>query len=151
MKNLFLILMLLIILNGCGSRQGRIAEETQSPQVYYETAWVDPQIIISDSLFTLIRSERIDSFLVDRPQPEAEGTTSISFDVSERACPVVINILNEKSARVFKPLLVKELPIGYYKLSLNTARVSYRTLPPGYYVIKVDNCGLPAMRLFTRQ
>ena len=150
MKNLFLLLTLTVIVNGCG-RLGRMSDEDRTPQVYYETAWIDPQIVISDSLFTLIRSERIDSFIVDRPSPEADGTTSISFKVPGMTCPVVINILDEKSARVFKPLLVKELPTGYYKLSLNTAQVSYRTLPPGYYVLKVDNCGLPAMRLFIRR
>ncbi|MFZ5979101.1 MAG: hypothetical protein ACOYVF_00580 [Candidatus Zixiibacteriota bacterium] len=150
MKKLFLFFTLIVVVAGCG-RRDRITEETVTPQVYYETAWIDPRIMISDSLFTLIRSERIDSFIVEAPVPEPEGTTSVSFEVSGSGCPVVVNILDEKSARVFKPLLVKELPAGFYKLSLNTAMVSFRTLPPGYYVLKVDNCGQPVMKLFTRQ
>ena len=149
MRKYIVLLTLITVVSGCG-RKVRVADESETPQVFYERAWIDPQIVISDSLFTLIRSERVDSFIVARPEPEAEGTASISFEVMEGSCPVVINILDEKSARVFKPLLVKELPSGFYKMSLNTASVSYRTLPPGFYVLKVDNCGLPAMRLFSR-
>jgi hypothetical protein len=149
MKKILLpVLIALTILGSCARRPPRPVEEQKT---YYETAWVDPQIVISDSLFTLIRAMRVDSFPVDTPVVESVTIPSVSFEVTRGDCPVVVNILDEKSAGVVWPLLVRNLEPGFYKLTLDFSRIDYRTLPPGYYVLKVVNCDIPQMKLFRRE
>ena len=147
-KFVFATLILIVILNGCGQRPPGPPEEQKD---YFETAWIDPQIVISDSLFTLIRASRIDSFPTDTPVIESITIPSVSFEVARADCPVVVNILDEKSAGVVWPLLVKNLDPGFYKLTLDFSRIDFRTLPPGYYVLKVVNCDIPQMKLFRRE
>ncbi len=148
MKKIFAVL-ILVVVGGCG-RPPDLTRKQEAP-VYYEVAWVDPQIIIADSLFTLIRAARIDSFIVEEPVIVSVKEPAVSFRVTDENCPVTVNILDEKSARVRWPLLVKNLSTGFYKLTLDFSRTDYQTLPPGYYVLKVDNCGLPQMKLFLRE
>ena len=147
-KKLFTALILTVLLGGCAQRAPEPSGEQKD---YFETAWIDPQIIISDSLFTLIRASRIDSFPVDTPVIESITIPSVSFEVARGDCPVVVNILDEKSAGVIWPLLVKNLDPGFYKLTLDFSRIDFRTLPPGYYVLKVVNCDIPQMKLFRRE
>jgi len=147
-KNLFAVLILVVILGGCAKRPPSPPEEQKD---YFETAWIDPQIVISDSLFTLIRASRIDSFPTDTPVVESITIPSVSFEVARGDCPVVVNILDEKSAGMVWPLLVKNLEPGFYKLTLDFSRIDFRTLPPGYYILKVVNCDIPQMKLFRRE
>lgn len=148
MKKILTVL-IVVVVGGCG-RPPDLNLEQETP-VYYEVAWVDPQVIIADSQFTLIRAARIDSFIVAEPVIESVREPAVSFQVTDENCPVTVNILDEKSARVRWPLLVKHLSSGFYKLTLDFSRTDYQTLPPGYYVLKVDNCGLPQMKLFLRE
>ena len=148
-KKYILTFLLITIINGCGQKPS-LTPETQ-PGVYYQTAWIDPQVVISDSLFTLFRASRIDSFQVEQPEIESIYEPSISFQINLYDCPVVVNILDEKSAGVVLPLLVKNLSPGYYKLSLDFSRMAYRALPPGYYILKVETCDIPQMKLFIRE
>ena len=147
-KILFAFFIFLSILGGCGKGPTVPPEEQK---YYFETAWIDPQIIISDSLFTLIRALRIDSFRVDTPVIESITIPSVTFEVTRADCPVVVNILDEKSAGVVWPLLVRNLAPGFYKLTLDFSRIDFHTLPPGYYVLKVVNCDIPQMKLFRRE
>ncbi|MBN1211669.1 MAG: hypothetical protein JXA92_03750 [candidate division Zixibacteria bacterium] len=147
-KIVFPVLIIIAVLGGCAKHPPSPPGEEKD---YFETAWVDPQIVISDSLFTLIRASRIDSFPVDTPVVESITIPSVSFEVVRADCPVVVNILDEKSAGVVWPLLVKYLEPGFYRLTLDFSRIDFRTLPPGYYVLKVVNCDIPQMKLFRRE
>jgi hypothetical protein len=147
-KILFTVSIVIAVFGGCAKRPPSPQEEQKD---FYETAWIDPQIVITDSLFTLIRASLIDSFPVDTPVVESITIPSVAFEVTRGDCPVVVNILDEKSAGVVWPLLVKNLEPGFYKLTLDFSRIDFRTLPPGYYILKVFNCDIPQMKLFRRE
>ena len=68
---------------GCIKRPAVVYDQPEVAQSgHYEKAWIDPQIIFSDTLYTLIRSDRIDSFYVDQPpDPDEELASAISFQI----------------------------------------------------------------------
>ena len=146
MKKFIIIISLVIIGLNCG--QPRIEEET--PLAHYQVAWVDPQIILSDSLYTLIRAERIDSFLVDEPTEEEDIASSIRFEINQPNCPVIINIESSQYARVVQPVLVKNLNPGFYKFTLNKERYDPEILPPGTYILQLTNCSDTYSSIFTK-
>ncbi len=108
---------------GCGvfrpvDRSGR---ERSAPSPY-ELAWVDPQIVITDSLFTLIRADRIDSFYVGLGAGRGEvAPPSLMFQITRGECITTANIMNDQG-QVVTPLVVQRLPNGYYKLTLEWRR-----------------------------
>jgi len=139
----FLGFLLLIIVQGCGKRQ------TVSPfgiggrrTINYEIAWVDQQIIVSDSLFTLIRAERIDSTYVDGSSyPVSVTTPALMFRVIDEECVVSVNLLGSKG-EVIRPLLVRNLSRGYYKLTVDLGRFSGEWRHPDTdFYLKADYCG----------
>ena len=135
-------LLLALVVFGCGKRQtfDRFGTEI-SEGGYFETAWIDPQVVISDSLFTLIRAERIDSFYVDRPAyPVSATITSLTFHVDEQSCLTTVNLLNA-AGEVIKPLLVRNLRPGYYKLTVDLSRFPQDRYPDTHFYLKADYCG----------
>ncbi len=135
-------LVLAVIVFGCGKRQmvDRFGTEI-SAGGYFETAWIDPQIVVSDSLFTLIRAKRVDSFYVNRPTyPVSATITSLMFHVDEQSCLTTVNLLNA-AGEVVKPLLVRNLSPGYYKLTVDLSRLPPERHPDTHFYLKADYCG----------
>lgn len=125
---------------GCGKRQVH-------PEVpgggHYEIAWVEPQVLVSDSLYTLIRAERIDSFYVGQPSDfSSTEAPSVMFHVTDDECFTSVNLLNS-TGEVIKPLLVKNLPSGFYKLTFHLSGLS-----EGNFYLRVDYCDSSVIQPF---
>lgn len=127
----------LTILTSCG-RIGRIGEE-QSDVYPYETLWVDPRIVHSDTLLTLIRADRIDSILIDPAAKPSPRSASVEIRIYESACNVSVNLL-DSGEKLLYPLLVRNLPQGFYRLTVEFGRFSSPPLLPGDYVLQADYC-----------
>lgn len=136
-----LLLILLLTLAGCFGRKQAPYTFPQLPEpVSYETVWVEPGIVLSDSLFTLIRADRIDSVLIDDvSNTYAPVTSSVEFAINQRACFTVINILNT-SQEVIMPLVATQLDPGHYRLSLNQPAIKRSGLPVGLYDLRCETC-----------
>lgn len=105
----------------------------------FETIWVDPAIMYSDTLVSLIRSERVDSVLL---APDEKGTrppASIEFLVDDVSCNVSVNLL-DAYGQMIQPLLLKRLPVGYYRLTVHNRKGSNTPLLPGPYMLEADVC-----------
>ncbi len=142
-KLLIGLLSLGVITASCGRHPGgeQIEERSQAtPEGTWEIAWVDPQIVLSDSLFTLIRSERLDSFPVTKPNPTA-AAPSIVFTITSASCPVTVNLMNSRDM-IVSPLLMQTLKPGHYKLTLDFSHFNYVHFPRGQYRLKANSCGL---------
>ncbi len=148
---------LLILLNACG-HQLEVAphqlpeEPIKLKDAVWQQAWVDPTVLYSDSLFTLIRADRIDSFLVPpaKLQPELPDLTSpagqnlpdvgaVKFRVPEGGCRVSITLVGDKI--VLQPVSGKTVTGGYYKLTCDLSKISPAEMPTGQYKIAIDYCG----------
>lgn len=132
--------LLLLVVVGCHGRRGGGMEETAPSTAIWETTWVDPQLVMTERMFTLIRSARLDSFVVKRPTPVGVGSQSLVWQVSERNCTATVNLLDSRGT-VVRPLLVRQLEPGHYKLTMDFSRIDYEELPSGEYSLRVDNCG----------
>ncbi len=137
-------------MTGCGKRQTVVYDQPEvSTQGYYETAWVDPQILISDTLYTLIAARRIDSFYVDEPlNPLEPMAPAIEFHVDQAGCFTSVNLLDERSA-VIRPLLARNLSYGYYKVTVNVSKISPWLSSTGTYFLKVEYCGFTVVERLT--
>jgi len=135
MKKL-MILLLPVLLAGC-HWGGRKAGDDES-RIHYEIAWVEPEMVLSDSICTLIRAARIDSFPSDNHPLEL--APSIIFEVAEPGCPVTVTLYDIYGAAI-RPLLVRELPPGFYHLTVSPTLRSTRPIPPGPYLLKSESCG----------
>lgn len=134
--------MLLLLGVGCGKRQTVIYDQPEiSPSGYWEKAWVEPKIVISDSLFTLIRSDFVDSFYVEEPpdlkQPVAP---SLFMPVLQTDCFVVANLLDDRG-EVVRPLIAQKMRYGYYQLTINEAALDPTVTGGGMLYVKVNYCG----------
>jgi hypothetical protein len=133
---LYASLLLLLISSGCGMR--RIHPEVpDGPR--YEIAWIDPQIVLTDSLFTLIRAERIDSFYVDRPTGGTSTAPSVVFHIVDVNCFTSVNLLGP-TGDVIKPLLAKNLRRGHYKLTVDWNRFPREHYPVISYSLRAEFC-----------
>lgn len=146
---LLLALVLTTVLIGCG-RKARMADEQKviwqdSP---YETLWVEPQIVLADSLMTLIRSDRIDSVLADPSPSMPQPQTAIEIRIFQPSCNVSVGLF-DADLRLVRPLLVRNLTTGFYRLTVNVDRFQKPALPPGKYYLKTDYCGEVQMALVT--
>ena len=147
MKNRVLIASLILIgvSAGCVKRQQVRYDQPELPSAgYWEIAWVDPEMIISESWFTLIRAGRVDSFYVDRPEKMFElAEPSLKFDVAEDSCFTVINLVTER-ADIIRPILARNLGRGLYKATIDLSRLGLPAAPAGGYYLKADFCGSTA-------
>ena len=134
---------LLAAMSGCG---GPTTIRTSDGRKYdlqesrFETLWVEPQIVASDSLMTLIRSERIDSIEIDPLDRAGRPKKSIEFRIAEMSCQVSVGLYNS-DLRMIYPLMVRDLPTGFYRLTVNMEK--FREPPPRYetFFLKADYCG----------
>jgi hypothetical protein len=132
--------LLMVVMAGCHGRRGGGTEEAAPSPTIWETTWVDPQLVITEKMFTLIRSARLDSFVVKRATPVGVGSQSVVWQVTGRNCTATVNLLNSRGT-VIRPLLVRQLDPGYYKLTLDFSRIGYEDLPQGEYQLRVESCG----------
>jgi len=146
-----MVIALVMSLFGCGRRMS-ISEEQPVLQdrSAYEIFWVEPQIVMSDSLITLIRSDRIDSAKADPSELIAHRPAAIDVCIQQPACNVSIGMY-DSNLRLLRPLLVKDLTAGYYRLTLQFDRFREPALPPGRYFLKADYCGKTEMSMFSNQ
>ncbi|MEW5795921.1 MAG: hypothetical protein AB1772_06125 [Candidatus Zixiibacteriota bacterium] len=144
-----LALTLVLSLVVCGRWAQRPEDRTamQEPGLY-EIFWVDPQIIYADTLMTLIRSERIDSSRIDPAELSTHQPAAIAIRVYQSSCNVAVG-LHDSSLRLIRPLLVRNLPAGFYRLTLHHDRFREPSLPPGRYFLKEDYCGRTEMATFS--
>ncbi len=104
----------IILVSGCIKRPA-VYNQPEIAEGIWEKAWVDPEIIMSDSLFTLIRSDRVDSFYVDDPF-SLSGIKSLEFSVTDSVCFVYVKLENDVQGTI-TPLIANKFPAGFYKLT----------------------------------
>ena len=140
MNRYLITLAILISLVGCGKKtlyNMPSVEETG----YYETAWIDPAVVLEDEWYTLLRSDRVDSFYVEiKPGEYRQMAPAIEFQVSQFECLTYVNLMNGRQ-EIIRPLLVKNLKFGYYKLTFNIGRLKREEIPAGDYFLKAEYCG----------
>lgn len=82
----------------------------------YELVWANPQIILADTVCTLIRASRIDSLPVDKRFPSANSLPSVEFEIPASGCTVSAVLTNAAGA-ITRTLLFRQLGRGSYRLS----------------------------------
>lgn len=132
--------LLVVALWGCGKETIYDQPGVESGG-FYETAWIEPKVVLEDPWYTLMRSYRVDSFFVeispDNPEPLKH---SIKLAVKNYECLAIVNLLNGQG-EVIRPLLAKNLGPGFYKLTLNVGELQKLKLPEDNYYLKADYCG----------
>lgn len=140
--SLLIIATTLLVIGGCGKRPVVNYSQPELPTSgYYELVWEDPRVLVSDSLYTLIRSQRIDSFYVEKPRdPFGLSDRTLVFQISDDACFVAIN-LYDAQGKISRPLLVRNLSRGFYKFSVDLGQLyaGNRTVRTSF--LKADVCG----------
>lgn len=139
----FVVVTTAVLVAGCG---GKATIKSPDGRKYdlqeqrYETLWIEPQIVYSDSIITLIRSDRIDSAIVDPVEKASRPASSIEIRIVEPSCQVTVGLYNSDFQMVY-PLLVRDLRTGFYRLNVNMD--IFRQPPPVYetYLLKADFCG----------
>lgn len=107
---------------------------------HWEIIWAEPRVLLSDSLYTLIRSDWIDSIQVEgAPQPFSRLATSVHFEVDVEDCFVAANLLDERGSLI-RPLLVQTFRRGHYKISLDFSRLD-QSIIGGSLFLDVEYCG----------
>ena len=144
MKNTPFLLSLAVcsILFGCGGPRTIIYDQPSLIVVeHYETVWVDPQILFSDSLVTVIQAARLDSVLLTSVSPERGKVARIGFHVVSDDCNVVVS-LADTTGRTLRPLFIQKLSPGHYQLTLNHPLSLEEIRPLSLYLLKADYCGV---------
>ncbi len=141
---LFLLSILLIAcMISCGKRQTLVFDQPSISQEigYYEKAWVDPQIRYTDSLITIIKASRVDSFYVEKIAPKfKDNLTSLAFEIKESRCFTSVLLLNN-FGDLLSVLVADELSHCHYKVTINRTQISYMQPPAERFFLKVDFCG----------
>ena len=143
-KTTFIIsaLLLLSLVNSCGKKtiiydQPELIAETG----FYQKAWVDPQIVYSDTLITIIRANRVDSFYVDTPEKDFnENIVTVAFEIYTPTCFTSVLLL-DASGNLISVLAADELPVGHYKVSLTKSKITYMQPGAKRFFLKTDFCG----------
>lgn len=142
MKYFIIILTLILLIAGCSRPPEVIYDQPDSTPVgYYEKAWVEPSIIMSDSLVSLIRSDRVDSFLVSAEEvTNSADLYSLSFQIETDQCMGFIWLIDSKGKEYLK-LVDRLLNYGYYKFNFNPNKLSDSTIPATDLFLKAEFCG----------
>jgi len=125
----------------CGKGPGRYGHErpkSKEPLVW-QTAWVDPRIVLSDTVLTLFQAGRIDSLQIEQSKVGNTANGAVEFRIDGPSCDVEINLLDSRS-RLIRHLLSRTLLEGYYKLTLNPGVAKRLIIVPGEYQISVHFC-----------
>jgi hypothetical protein len=131
---------LLLLVIGCVKGPPPVYDQPAMPVAgRWETAWVDPRIIVTDSLYTLISAQRVDSFYNEKASPYEHNPPSVTFEITEPACAVIANV-DDHRGTVILPILVKNLPPGFYKLTFHANLFKPNRRMPNYF-LTADVCG----------
>jgi putative lipoprotein len=128
----------IILLAGCGRKGGPGDEYRPQPRLYH-TVWVDPQIAYVDSLVTLIRADRIDSLKIEPGEQPLSQPASVEIAILEPRCNIAVGLLDENLGMI-RPLMVRNLTPGFYRLTFNYDRLNAPELLPGNYFIRAEFC-----------
>lgn len=109
---------------GCGGPPQTVYDQPSIPDGYWETAWVDPEIVITNTEFTLIKAQRVDSIWIQYKNEPIGSAPSIHFVVPE---PCFVTVRGGKDygtnmSPLMRMLIARNLPAGAYKMTFNTAR-----------------------------
>ncbi len=130
-----------LVLISCGKGPGRYGHErpkSKEPLVW-QTAWVDPRIVVSDTVLTLFQAGRVDSLQVEQSKAGKASNGAVEFQIDGVSCNVEINLLDSRS-RLVRHLMTRTLLAGYYKLTLNPGVAKRLIIVPGEYQISVHYC-----------
>jgi hypothetical protein len=139
-KKVYFLIVITVLLVSCGKKTlyNMPAVEERG---YYETAWIDPAVVLEDEWYTLLRSDKVDSFYVEiQPGEDRPLAPSIEFHISRPECLTHVNLMNGRR-EIVRPLLIKNLQQGFYKLTFNIGRLKKEELPAGDYFLKAEYCG----------
>lgn len=136
------IIVLTIMVGGaCGGKKFRLNDQPSfETKEKYELVWVEPQIIYSDSIVTLIKAARLDSILITSSTLSAPPGVKIAFVVSEEVCNVSIN-LGDSGGHLLRPIFIQNLSRGNYQLTLHYPSKLKEVIPLGSYHLEADYCG----------
>jgi len=133
------VLVVLLNLTGCFRQDP--SQQLPDEAGHYELAWVEPKILLSDSLFTLIRAERLDSFFVaEAGFGDNRIATSLVFETVGPDCFVRIGLLEPGGALVHS-FVAQKLPKGVYKFKFDQLRYAAPLLNAPYYYLTTEYCG----------
>ena len=137
------LLVVIFLIASCGMKQTvRYDQPILRQEIgYYEKAWVDPVVTYTDSILTIIRANRVDSFYVDKPVPSFQDhITTLAFEVTHPNCFTSVLLL-DNDGYVLSVLVADELSQGHYKVSLQSSQISYVQEPAKRFFLKIDFCG----------
>lgn len=125
----------------CGLGPGRYGAEKSKSGVplVWQTAWVDPHIVTSDTVLTLFQAGRVDSVQVERTRAVTNNGGAVKFQIQDITCDVEINLLDSQF-RLVRHLMSRTLPGGYYKLTLNPGIAKRMLIVPGQYQVSIRYC-----------
>lgn len=129
------------LLASCGKGPVRYGTErltTKAPLIW-QTAWVDPRIVASDTVLTIFQAGRIDSLQIEQSKTGQASNSAVEFQIEARSCDVEINLLDSRF-RLVRHLRSTTLPTGYYKLTLNPGVAKRLIIVPGEYQVSVRFC-----------
>ena len=136
-----LVSAVVVCLASCGKGPGRYGSERSKSGVplVWQTAWVDPRIVTSDTVLTLFQAGRVDSVQVERIGVSGNNGGAVEFQIEEASCEVEINLLDSQF-RLVRHLMSRTLLSGYYKLTLNPGIAKRLLIVPGEYQVSIRYC-----------
>lgn len=124
---------IVLIVSGCGKPAPFGQQGGQPANGHWEMVWAEPKVVASDTLFTLLRSDWVDSFYVAQSGNQRNHVPTLSFFVDANDCFVSANLI-DGSQSIIQPLIALNLPYGYYKLTFNLAAPAYGPSPEQFAV-----------------
>lgn len=142
MKYWFIFPLLFLLGEGCSRRPQVVYNQPEQPKNgYYDMVWVEPQMYLADSLFTLIRADRLDSAFIEKNQDRYPVVSpSVIFKIDRSACFTKVDLLNI-DGEVVRLLLATNLPFGCYKFSLNRDTHFFEEYAEKAHLLRADYCG----------
>ena len=147
--------LVLISLISCGKRQTTtVFDQPENPgAVNYEKVWVNPSIVASDTLFTLVKAERLDSILVeniDGTISERGDVISFSFHIDLASCKTNIYLTDSYNQEVMR-LYQADLPTGYYRFNCDRSRINIEGLQYSDLFVKITYCARSVIQKLDNQ
>lgn len=139
-RNLYLIFITtVVIISSCSNKPKYVYDQPEKPRTSnFETVWVNPEMIYSDSLYSLLRAERIDSIFVEKTV-DKDAVNSLAFHIPFASCYSNINLIDSRGDLVY-PLFADNLIMGYYKLTYDFLRMDSSLAKSSGLYIKVSYC-----------
>jgi len=141
MKKFILLLLITIIASGCGRKSSVMYDfPEQLDESAYEMVWVNPSIVESDTLFSLIKAERLDSIFVENSvAPDFGRTALLTFEIPMGSCQTTIEFTDPAGESIYR-IFSGELSLGHYKLSLNSENIELSEISKDDLYVRVNYC-----------